>query len=92
VAFFRVLMVIAALGTVLAAAYLLWMYQRVGFGVPTAEFEDDPHIHDVTFTEWVAWTPMLILIVVLGVYPNLIFKVTDGAVGNIVSAFSGSGG
>jgi NADH-quinone oxidoreductase subunit M len=92
VAFFRVLMVIAALGTVLAAAYLLWLYQRVGFGVPTPEFEDDPHIHDVTFTEWLAWTPMLILIVVLGVYPNLIFKVTDGAVGNIVSAISGHGG
>jgi NADH-quinone oxidoreductase subunit M len=92
VAFFRVLMVIAALGTVLAAAYLLWLYQRVGFGVPTAEFEDDPHIHDVSFTEWLAWTPMLILIVVLGVYPNLIFKVTDGAVGNIVSAISGHGG
>ena len=92
VAFFRVLMVIAALGTVLAAAYLLWLYQRVGFGVPTAEFEDDPHIHDVTFTEWLAWTPMLVLILVLGVYPNLIFKVTDGAVGNIVSALSGHGG
>ena len=92
VAFFRVLMVIAALGTVLAAAYLLWLYQRVGFGVPKAEFEDDPHIHDVSFTEWLAWTPMLVLIVVLGVYPNIIFHVTDGAVGNIVGAISGHGG
>ena len=33
---FRTLMVIAALGTVFAAAYLLWLYQRTAFGtVPT---------------------------------------------------------
>jgi NADH-quinone oxidoreductase subunit M len=35
---FRTLMVIAALGTVLAAAYLLWLYQRTAFGTPSAEF------------------------------------------------------
>ena len=27
-------MVIAALGTVFAAAYLLWLYQRTAFGTP----------------------------------------------------------
>src|SRR6185503_10531880 len=31
---FRTFMVIAAIGTVLAAGYLLWMYQRVAFGEP----------------------------------------------------------
>ena len=92
VAFFRVLMVIAAVGTVLAASYLLWMYQRVGFGVPSKEFEDDPHLHDVTFTEWLAWTPMLILIVVLGFMPNIIFKVTDGAVSHTIAIVNGLGG
>src|SRR5262245_42912803 len=35
---FRTLMVLAALGTVFAAAYLLWMYQRTAFGEPRAEF------------------------------------------------------
>ena len=37
-ALFRTLMVIAAVGTVLAAAYLLWLYQRTAFGEPTDEF------------------------------------------------------
>ena len=32
------LMVIAALGTVLAAGYLLWLYQRTAFGEPNPEF------------------------------------------------------
>ena len=31
---YRTLMVIAAFGTVLAAAYLLWLYQRTAFGEP----------------------------------------------------------
>ena len=35
---YRTLMVIAAIGTVLAAAYLLWLYQRTAFGTPSAEF------------------------------------------------------
>ena len=43
---FRTLMVIAALGTVLAAGYLLWLYQRTAFGEPTAEFaQHDDHGH-----------------------------------------------
>jgi NADH-quinone oxidoreductase subunit M len=37
--------------------------------------------HDVTAPEWVAWTPLLILIVALGIFPNLVFGVTDDAVG-----------
>ena len=72
-------MVIAAIGTVLAAGYLLWMYQRVAFGEPKPEFAD-AHIHDVNIVEWIAWTPMLIFIVVLGVYPDIIFSVTDPTV------------
>src|SRR6476620_7250090 len=35
---YRTLMVIAAIGTLFAAAYLLWLYQRTAMGVPTAEF------------------------------------------------------
>ncbi len=85
---FRTFMVIAAIGTVLAAGYLLWLYQRTAFGVPSEEFADDPHIHDVVPTEWLAWAPLLALIVVLGVYPNLIFRVTDGTVTNVASSIA----
>ena len=98
---FRTLMVIAAVGTVFAAAYLLWLYQRTAFGVPRPEFaaatthavgadvnpaEHDGHgkIRDVNVIEWIAWTPMLILILVLGVYPQLLFKIFDPAVTQLV--------
>ncbi len=90
---FRTYMVIAALGTVLAAGYLLWLYQRTAFGEPTAEFAPghghDEDIHDVSTFEWIAWTPLLVAIVVFGVYPQLMFKVLDPAVNVTLKAFGG---
>ncbi len=86
---FRTFMVVAAVGTVFAAGYLLWLFQRAAFGEPQAEFADDPHIHDMTLAEYVAWVPMIIGILALGVYPNLIFRVTDDAVGAALSALGG---
>ena len=77
---FRTFMVIAALGTVLAAGYLLWLLQRTAFGSPTEEFADDPNITDTTKHEWISWAPLLALILAIGIYPNLVFRVTDGAV------------
>jgi len=120
---YRWLTVIAALGTVLAAAYLLWLYQRTAFGTPNPEFMphgddhghgqvahslsaaanndpdaahgDDDHghadIHDVTIVEWIAWTPFLVAILVFGVYPQLMFKVMDPAVTQLVSHVTGAG-
>lgn len=81
---FRTYMVIAAVGTVLAAGYLLWLYQRTAFGEPSAEW-DNTVIADVNVYEWIAWTPFLLGIVVFGVYPNLIFNITDDVVSNITS-------
>ena len=90
---FRAYMVIAAIGTVFAAGYLLWLFQRIAFGEPTAEFAaghgHDEDIHDVNKFEWIAWTPLLIAIVVCGVYPQLMFKVLDPAVGVTLKAFGG---
>ena len=80
-------MVIAAIGTVFAAGYLLWMFQRTAFGLPKAEFEH-AHIPDVHGPEWLAWTPLLILIVALGIFPSLLFEVTDGAVQQVTAAFA----
>lgn len=86
---FRTLMVIAALGTVLAAGYLLWLYQRTAFGTPTEEFAEDPNIRDVTVPEWIAWVPLLILIVVLGFVPSLVFDLTNPAATAIAAAATG---
>lgn len=85
---FRGFMVVGAIGTVFAAAYLLWMYQRVAFGQPTEEFAD-VEIDDMRITDYIAWTPFLLLIAFFGIYPQAIFKVSDAAV---IQALSGFGG
>jgi NADH-quinone oxidoreductase subunit M len=91
IALFRAFMVIAAVGTVLAAGYLLWMFQRTAFGEPKDEFKD-AHIHDLHGPEYLAWTPMLLLIVLLGVAPGILFHVTDGAVQAVTHVFAAVGG
>ena len=79
VVLFRVYMVVAAIGTIFAAGYLLWLLQRVAFGTSRDEFKGEP-IADLHLTDYLAWVPMLVLILILGFYPNLIFRVTDGSV------------
>jgi NADH-quinone oxidoreductase subunit M len=86
VGLFRAFMAVAAIGTVLAAGYLLWMLQRVAMGRIPAEWEE-AHVHDVHVPEWVAWAPLLVFILFLGVYPHALFHVTDGAVQVVSKAF-----
>jgi NADH-quinone oxidoreductase subunit M len=88
---FRVYMVIAAIGTVFAAAYLLWLYQRTAFGTPTEEFENED-IPDVTLPEWIAWVPMLVLILVIGIFPNLVFGVTDDQMTSVAESIAAAVG
>jgi len=99
---FRVYMVIAAIGTVFAAAYLLWLFQRVAFGEPKPEFAGAVHdahglgdhgdshgFEDVNKFEWISWTPLLIAIIVFGLMPNLLFKIIDPAVQGVLTGFKG---
>lgn len=82
---FRGYMVVAAIGTVLAAGYLLWMFQRVAFGEVKEEFKE-AHIHDVHVSEWIAWLPILALIVFLGVYPDMLFRYFNAPISAIFGA------
>lgn len=58
----------ASLGIILAAAYLLWMAQRVAFGVPAPHML--PKLRDVNLREMVTLTPLVVLIFVIGLFPN----------------------
>ena len=83
---FRTYMVVAAVGTVLAAGYLLWLLQRTAMGPPREEFADSEDIVDVTRTEWIAWVPLLVGIILFGLAPGLIFDVTDPAVVGLLAS------
>jgi NADH-quinone oxidoreductase subunit M len=88
---FRVYMVVAAVGTVFAAGYLLWLYQRTAFGTPNDEFADET-MADVQLPEWIAWAPMLVLILAIGVYPNIVFRVSDGQLSSLAQSIAAIGG
>jgi NADH-quinone oxidoreductase subunit M len=59
--------VAATAGVILAAVYLLWAYQRVFQGVPVG---DNATMPDMTWRDRAVMAPLLILIVLLGVYPK----------------------
>ena len=83
---YRIFMVISALGTVLAAGYLLWLLQRVAFGPSKSHGDGHEQIHDMHVSEGLAWAPLIALIVALGVYPGIMFKSTDAAVAKSLAA------
>jgi NADH-quinone oxidoreductase subunit M len=76
---YRVAAVIAALGIVLAALYILLMYQRVMTG-PKPEFADGAAPGDLSRREkWVV-APIIASFVALGVYPAPVLDVLNPAV------------
>ncbi len=86
---FRTLMVLGAIGTVLTAGYMLWLLQRVNLGEPKPEW-DGREFHDIDMFEWMAWAPLIIATVAIGVFPNIVFGATRDAVVNLVqNAFGG---
>ncbi|MCP4303747.1 MAG: NADH-quinone oxidoreductase subunit M [bacterium] len=85
---FRTLMVIGAIGTVLAAGYLLWMLQRVNFGEPSEEWADHD-LHDVDKYEMAAWVPLVVATLAIGVFPRIIFGATSDAVTAMVKSVFG---
>jgi NADH-quinone oxidoreductase subunit M len=84
---FRVLMVGGGIGTVLTAGYLLWTVQRVNLGRVPDRFATGKGIFDVHRIEWVAWAPLLALILVAGLFPTIVLGVTDGAVQGLIDLF-----
>jgi NADH-quinone oxidoreductase subunit M len=80
---FRTLMVIGGIGTVLTAGYMLWMLQRVNFGEPSEEWAGHD-LHDVDGFELAAWSPLVVSILAIGVFPRLVFGATNDAVQALV--------
>jgi len=74
---------------VLTAGYLLWMLRSVNFGDPTPRWVN-ADLEDVGTVEWLAWTPLLVGIIAIGIYPKIVFGATDDAVINLITtAFGG---
>jgi len=85
---FRTLMVFGGIGTILTAGYFLWTLQRVNLGTLPDAWRERV-LPDVTSIELVAWAPLLAGILVLGLFPGLVFGITNDAVTALVKIFGG---
>jgi len=58
--------IFAALGVILSACYMLWMYQRVFFGQLADEVKH--HMPDFSMREWACVVPLVVMMVWMGMY------------------------
>ncbi|MBI1805692.1 MAG: NADH-quinone oxidoreductase subunit M [Ignavibacteria bacterium] len=75
--------IFAATGVILAAVYLLWMYQRVIFGKITNPVNQG--LADLSPREIAVLVPVLVFIVWIGVYPGTFLKQSASTTQHIVS-------
>ena len=76
---FVTLMAIAGVGTVLTTVYFLAMLRRMDFGVVSDRWRDTA-VRDVAVADVVAWTPLVVLAVAIGLWPRLVLSVGEAAV------------
>ncbi len=83
---------IATVCMVLAAAYLLWMYQRLVFG-ELSEFLKGlgHHLTDMTPVEILTLAPLAALTVVFGLFPGLVLDLIRGSVTSTLEAVGREG-
>jgi NADH-quinone oxidoreductase subunit M len=75
--------IFAATGVILSAAYMLYLYGRVMFGAlvkPSLQA-----IQDLSLREIAILTPLVIATIALGVYPKVILDVTSVSVENLIA-------
>ncbi|MDE0317084.1 MAG: NADH-quinone oxidoreductase subunit M [Candidatus Poribacteria bacterium] len=77
-AFSKWYVVFATTGVILAAVYMLWMFQRVMFGTPD---NTNASLPDLKPREIVVLLPILLFIVWIGVHPNTFLKPMKASVG-----------
>jgi NADH-quinone oxidoreductase subunit M len=85
---FRTLMVFGGIGTILTAGYFLWTLQRVNLGTIPDSWRERT-LSDVTTVELVSWVPLLVFILVLGLFPRLVLGTTAEAVQALLRIFGG---
>ncbi|HEX9774578.1 MAG TPA: NADH-quinone oxidoreductase subunit M [Actinomycetota bacterium] len=78
----RIWAIIAAVGVILGALYLLWAYQRVMHG-PVVH-EANRGLRDLTGRELATLAPILVMIVVIGVWPRPFLDRMEPSIRNVI--------
>ena len=77
---------------IVSAVYMLWMFQRVFFAVPSDWMRRSwPSLRDMNRNEWLSLAPLIVLVIGLGVYPGPVLEVIAAPVDRIIEAVNGAG-
>ena len=77
--------VLASLGVILAAAYMLWLYKRVIFGkMASSEIKE---MADLNKTEIYIFASLVFLTLFFGIYPEPLFNTIDISVSNLIDNY-----
>jgi NADH-quinone oxidoreductase subunit M len=76
---------LATLGTILSAAYMLWLYRKVIFG--RLERPALSAIADLGWREIAVLVPLVILTIVFGVYPKPVLDVSQASVAQLIDNY-----
>jgi len=77
--------ILASLGVILAAAYMLWLYKRVIFGrIANPEVKE---IKDLDKTEIYIFISFTFLILFFGFYPEPLFNTIDISINNLIEKY-----
>jgi NADH-quinone oxidoreductase subunit M len=76
---------LATLGTILSAAYALWLYRKIIFG--KLEKATLFTIKDVGWREIAIMAPLVVLTIVFGVYPNLVLDISSASVMQLIDNY-----
>ena len=74
---------LGAIGIVLGAAYMLWMYQRVFFG--PLDNPENKAVKDLSFREFAYLIPIVVLCFWIGLYPKPFFEILEKPVEYLVT-------
>ncbi len=74
---------LAATGMILGAAYMLWLYRRVIFGALTKE--SLAAIRDMRANEVIAFAPLVVLVLLMGVYPQFFIDPMAASIDQLLS-------
>ena len=75
-------------GIVLAAAYMLWMLQRVAFGRSRTAFA--ARLPDLNWRETATMIPLVVMVFWIGLYPGPFLDVMDASVSHLVEHVTGT--
>jgi NADH-quinone oxidoreductase subunit M len=76
---------LATLGTILSAAYALWLYRKVIFG--KLEKPSLFHIRDLGWREIAIMAPLVVLTIVFGIYPRLVLDMSAVSVTALIDNY-----